>query len=628
MNFRDNLAIDRTAPAQADAPVAERQKAARLLIVDDIADNRTILLRRFSRRGFEVAEADGGARALEMIERHSYDVILLDVMMPDIDGIAVLKAIRARYTPLQLPVIMVTAKAESENVVEALNLEANDYVTKPVDFEVALARVNAQVDRKRAEEKIASAARELRQVNDQLEQRVEERTRELVEINQQLQGEIVQRQQSEARSRFLAFHDPLTGLPNRRQFRDELVSGIAATGNEPGQCVAILFVDLDGFKGVNDTLGHSIGDMLLQAVGEDFRAVMERSDRIARLGGDEFAILQVGNKQPEGAIALATRLIEIASRERQVHGHLTTIGASVGIVIGSGTGDDPEELLKAADLAMYRAKIEGRGTFRIFDPAMDAHVQARRSLELDLRNAQGLGQFEVFYQPQISLSSRKVCGFEALIRWRHPTRGMVSPAEFIPLAEEIGLIVPIGEWVLREACREAVGWPAALTIAVNVSSVQFMRGSLVPSVISALAYSGLPAERLEIEITESVLLQKTDKNIDTLNQLRALGVRISMDDFGTGYSSLSYLRMFQFDKLKIDRSFIEDVTSNRDCSAIVSAILGLGTSFGIPTIAEGVETEDQLAHLTGEGCTEVQGRIFSMPISATEARKIIERIGF
>ncbi|WP_233384026.1 putative bifunctional diguanylate cyclase/phosphodiesterase [Methylobacterium sp. C25] len=626
MNFRDNLAVEQFGSMDA-AVEAEVQRAPRLLIVDDIADNRTILLRRFARRGFEVAEADGGARALQMVEQESYDVVLLDVMMPEIDGIEVLKTLRAKYTPLQLPVIMVTAKAESENVVEALNLEANDYVTKPVDFDVALARVNAQVDRKRAEEKVATAASALRQVNDQLEQRVEERTRELVEINQQLQGEIVQRQQSEARSRFLAFHDPLTGLPNRRQFREELVSGIAAAGNDPDQSVAILFIDLDGFKGVNDTLGHSMGDMLLQAVGEDFRGVMQRSDRIARLGGDEFAVLQVGNKQPEDAIALANRLIEIASRERHIHGHLTMIGASIGIVLGSGATDDPEELLKAADLAMYRAKVEGRGTFRIFDPAMDAHVQARRSLELDLRNAQALGQFEVFYQPQISLSTRKVTGFEALLRWRHPTRGMVSPAEFIPLAEEIGLIVPIGEWVLRQACHEAAGWPDALSIAVNVSPVQFLRGSLVPSVISALASSGLPAERLEIEITESVLLQKTDKNIDTLNQLRALGVRISMDDFGTGYSSLSYLRMFQFDKLKIDRSFVEDVTSSRDCSAIVSAILGLGTSFGIPTIAEGVETEEQLSHLTGEGCTEVQGRFFSMPIDAQEVRKIIERIG-
>ncbi|GLS43204.1 putative bifunctional diguanylate cyclase/phosphodiesterase [Methylobacterium brachythecii] len=626
MNFRDNLAVEQFGPVDVAADV-EVQRAPRLLIVDDIADNRTILLRRFARRGFAVAEADGGARALQMIEQESYDVILLDVMMPEIDGIEVLKTIRSKYTPLQLPVIMVTAKAESENVVEALNLEANDYVTKPVDFEVALARVNAQVDRKRAEEKVASAAHALRQVNDQLELRVEERTRELVEINQQLQGEIVQRQQSEARSRFLAFHDPLTGLPNRRQFREELVSGLAAAANDPGQSVAILFIDLDGFKGVNDTLGHSMGDMLLQAVGEEFRGAMRRSDRIARLGGDEFAVLQVGNRQPEDAITLANRLIEIASRERHIQGHLTMIGASIGIVIGAGPGDDPEELLKSADLAMYRAKVEGRGTFRIFDPAMDAHVQARRALELDLRNAQALGQFEVFYQPQISLSTRKVTGFEALLRWRHPTRGMVSPAEFIPLSEEIGLIVPIGDWVMRQACQEAAGWPGTLTIAVNVSSVQFLRGSLVPSVVSALASSGLPAERLEIEITESVLLQKTDKNIDTLNQLRALGVRISMDDFGTGYSSLSYLRMFQFDKLKIDRSFVEDVTSSRDCSAIVSAILGLGTSFGIPTIAEGVETEEQLSHLTGEGCTEVQGRFFSMPIDAQEVRKIIERIG-
>ena len=625
MASRDNLAVDLSVVGEDPSPPAQR--APRILIVDDIADNRTILLRRFIRRGFEVDEADGGSRALQMIEQKNYDVILLDVMMPEISCIDVLKAIRATRTPLQLPVIMVTAKSESENVVEALNLEANDYVTKPVDFDVALARVNAQIERKRAEEKISQANVALRSANDELELRVEERTRRLVEINQQLQGEIAQRQESEERSRFLALHDPLTGLPNRRQFREELMNAVASIGSAKVNSIAVLFIDLDGFKGVNDTLGHAIGDQLLETVAEDFRTALRRCDRIARIGGDEFAVLQIEEGQPDSAIGLASRLIEIASRERSIAGYLTTIGASIGIVIAESVDADPESLLKAADLAMYRAKIEGRGTYRIFNPGMDADVQARRQLELDLRNAQALGQFEVFYQPQISLSTRRVSGFEALLRWRHPVRGMVSPAEFIPLAEELGLIVPIGEWVMREACVEAATWPEALTIAVNVSSVQFMRGNLVSAVVNALAHSGLASHRLEVEITESVLLKKTERNLDTLNQLRELGVRISMDDFGTGYSSLSYLRLFQFDKLKIDRSFVEDVTSDRECSAIVSAILGLGSSFGIPTIAEGVETEEQLTHLTGEGCTEVQGRIFSMPISATEARAIIARIG-
>lgn len=612
---------------EAAASSPEPTSIARLLIVDDIADNRTILARRFARRGFAITEADNGERALELIGQQPFDVVLLDVMMPGINGLDVLRTVRQSLSPLDLPIIMVTAKADAENVVEALQLKANDYVTKPVNFDVALARVNAQIDRKRADERLRLANAALHQVNDELERRVEERTRSLVAMNQALQNEIEQRQRSEAQSRFLALHDPLTGLPNRRQFRDELVSGIASRASDGSASVAVLFVDLDGFKDINDALGHSVGDLLLQAVATDFSAALGRSDRIARLGGDEFAVLRVGNSQTAGTISLAARLIEVASRARQILGHEVTVGASVGIVFGTGPSDNPEALLKAADLAMYKAKLEGRGTYRIFDPEMDAQVQARRLLELDLRNALRLGQLEAFYQPQVSLETLRLTGFEALLRWRHPERGMVSPAEFIPLAEEIGLIVPIGDWVLRQACLEAAAWPEALTVAVNVSSVQFTRGDLVNSVVQALACSGLPSHRLELEITESVLLTKTEHTVEVLSRLRALGCRISMDDFGTGYSSLGYLRMFPFDKLKIDRSFIADVTHDASCRAIVKAILALGKSFGMQTIAEGVETEGQLMHLKSEGCTEVQGRLYSMPVDARQARTIIETIG-
>ena len=618
-------AIDPRLDASREA--SKPEGPPRLLIVDDIADNRVILARRFARRGFAIVEADSGEQALKLIEQQPFDVVLLDVMMPGIGGLAVLKTVRLSRSALDLPIIMVTAKAEAENVVEALHLQANDYVTKPVNFDVALARVNAQIDRKRADERLRSANDALRAINDDLENRVEERTRSLVAMNRELHSEIEQRQKSEAHSRFLALHDPLTGLPNRRQFRDELITGIACSGIDGATPVAVLFVDLDGFKDVNDALGHSIGDLLLQQVASDFSAALGRSDRIARLGGDEFAILRSGNDQSASTIALAARLIAIAARGRSILGHEVTVGASVGIVFGTGPSDNPEALLKAADLAMYKAKLEGRGTYRIFDPAMDAHVQARRLLELDLRSAQGLGQLENFYQPQVSLASGRLTGFEALVRWRHPGRGMVSPAEFIPLAEEIGLIVAIGEWVLRQACREAAGWPETLTVAVNVSSVQFTRGDLVHSVVQALATSGLPPHRLELEITESVLLTKTEHTVDVLSRLRALGCRISMDDFGTGYSSLSYLRLFPFDKLKIDRSFITDVTHDKNCSAIVRAILALGKSFGIQTIAEGVENEEQMEFLKSEGCTEIQGSIFSMPVDAREAWRIIETVG-
>ncbi len=597
------------APADREAEVnpaltVRPEAMPRLLIVDDVKDNRAVLGRRFARRGFDIVEADGGARALDLIKLQNFDTVLLDVMMPGIDGLEVLRTIREAFSPEQLPVIMVTAKAEASHVVEALKMGANDYVTKPVDFEVALARVNVQVARKRSDEKVRAFTFELQAVNDELGHR----TRSLVESNRRLMDEIEQRQKSEAHSLYLALHDPLTGLPNRRHFQETLSAALACRGSDDSTSLAVLFVDLDGFKGVNDALGHSVGDLLLQSVTRDFCCALTRSDQIARIGGDEFAIL-LSVKDQADAAALAARLIDIAGQDRFIQGQQITIGASIGIAVDTNRVG-MEELLKFADLAMYRAKTEGRGTFRIFDPAMDTYVQTRRSLEMDLRSAVQLGQLEVHYQPQVLLDSRRLIGFEALLRWCHPQRGMVSPADFIPVAEEIGLIVQIGDWVLHEACRVASRWSLSHCVAVNVSSLQFTRGNLVESVSSALRGSGLAPHRLEIEVTESVLLQKTDRNLETLNGLRSLGVRISMDDFGTGYSSLGYLRLFKFDKIKIDRSFIEGVNSNAECINIVRAILGLGKSFGIEMIAEGVETEEQVFFLQEEGCTTAQGYLF------------------
>ncbi len=603
-----------TLMSAADA-TASPQIKPRLLIVDDVADNRTILIRRFERRGFDVREADGGTAALALIDAEAFDMVLLDVMMPEIDGLEVLRRIRTRFSPVELPVIMCTAKSESEDIVGALELQANDYVTKPVDFAIALARVNIQLERKRVSDA-------LRVANERLEERVEERTSELVQINRQLEGEIVQRQRSEAETRYMALHDALTGLANRVLFRDRLGEALLRTRSER-HGIAILFIDLDGFKSVNDTLGHSIGDMLLNSVASDFQALMGEQDLIARLGGDEFAILHQCDETLSSVIHLAEHIIRAASRQRKIDSHLVTVGASVGIVTSFDRSEDAEQLLKNADLAMYRAKADGRGTYRIFNPDMDAKAQARRKLELDMRNALAHGEYEVFYQPLISLEHKRVAGFEALLRWTHPQRGPVSPADFIPLAEETGLIVQLGDWVMREACRQAVQWPDHVRIAVNVSTVQFVRGNVVATVMSALAQSGLPAHRLEVEITESVLLEKTEQNIAILEQLRALGVRIAMDDFGTGYSSLGYLRRFRFDKIKIDQSFIRDIAEDAESSAIVNAIAKLGVSFGISTTAEGVETQEQLLRLVDEGCHEVQGWLFSKAISAGEVLDIL-----
>ena len=380
-----------------------------------------------------------------------------------------------------------------------------------------------------------------------------------------------------------------------------------------GESVAVLCLDLDHFKSVNDTLGHPIGDSLLQAVAARIRACVRPTDTVARLGGDEFAIVQVSAAQPTGATALAARLIEQIGEPFEIEGHQVVIGASVGIAVAPDDGSDPDCLLKNADMALYRAKEDGRGTYRFFEPAMDAKMQARRALELDLRKALVLGEFELFYQPLVRLDTDRVSGFEALLRWRHPQRGLVPPGEFIPLAEEIGLIGPIGAWVLKQACAEATRWPDHLKVAVNLSPVQFKNGTVVLDVVSALSASGLDPRQLELEITEAVLLQDTETTVATLTELRNLGVRISMDDFGTGYSSLGYLQKFPFDKIKIDRSFIRDLADRPDAIAIIRAVTGLGSSLGMSTTAEGVETEAQLRQLREEGCTEVQGYLFSEP---------------
>ncbi|MEH2576797.1 putative bifunctional diguanylate cyclase/phosphodiesterase [Bradyrhizobium sp. AZCC 1708] len=596
-----------------------------LLIVDDISDNRAILSRRFERRGFAVTEAESGLAAIELIERETFDLVLLDVMMPGIDGIETLKRIRDRKSASALPVIMVTAKSESTNIVDALECGANDYVTKPVDFSVALARVNTQISRRRAEQQVEFANEQLRRTNEALEARVEERTKRLADANQRLKEEIADREELQARSQYLAYHDSLTGLGNRMLFKEQLEQALTDETVTPHP-LAVLFVDLDGFKAVNDTGGHSVGDLLLKSLSAKLRDLLPPTDRIARLGGDEFAILQISGIQPSASLALAERVIEVAAHPQTIEGNDVTVGASVGIAIVHPGEMNAETVLKCADLAMYSAKSGGRGTFRMFDPQMDAIVQTRRSLERDMRNALAQGDFSLFYQPLVNLQTKKVTAFEALMRWHHPERGSVAPSEFIPVAEEMGLILPLGEWALRQACMEAVHWPDEINLSVNLSPLQFAKGNLVSTVMSALASSGLPANRLELEITESVLLEKSERNIGILNHLRALGVRISMDDFGTGYSSIGYLRSFPFDKIKIDQSFVRDVLVDEGSLAIVRAIAGLGVSFGITTTAEGVETEEQMHCLSREGCIEVQGYLLSKPVPPAEVPGLLEQL--
>jgi diguanylate cyclase (GGDEF)-like protein/PAS domain S-box-containing protein len=436
--------------------------------------------------------------------------------------------------------------------------------------------------------------------------------------------DITEWKQAQERISHMARHDALTNLPNRTLFREQLEQALRLV--KRSDQLAVLCLDLDHFKEINDSLGHPIGDALLMEVGRRLGECVTDNDTVARLGGDEFAIVQFCKDCDPSAVALlASHVVERISEPYTIGGHQLVIGVSIGISLAPEDGKNPDELLKKADLALYRAKADGRGTYRFFETGMDARAQARRLLELDLRAALPRNEFEVYYQPIRDIACDKVVAFEALVRWNHPLRGMISPVSFIPLAEETGLIIKLGDWVLRQACADATGWPEEVCVAVNLSPVQFKNPSLVSQVRAALQRSGLAPHRLELEITESVLLQNSEATLAVLHELRGFGVRISLDDFGTGYSSLSYLRSFPFDKIKIDRSFVSELATREDSMAIVRAVTGLGKSLGIVTTAEGVETDAQFELLRREGCTQAQGYLFSKPRPVAEVETMLSR---
>ena len=431
--------------------------------------------------------------------------------------------------------------------------------------------------------------------------------------------DITEQRQSEVKIEYMAHHDSLTGLANRVLLNDRLEHALSRAQHD--EMVAVHHLDLDQFKAVNDTFGHPCGDRLLRVVAERLRGLVRETDTIARMGGDEFVIVQTAIADPADATSLAQGVIRELSEPYDIDGQQAVIGVSIGISVGPGDGSSPDKLLRNADLALYRAKSDGRGTFRFFEQAMDLQMQARRIMEQDLRKALPSGEFELHYQPVVNLASKEISGFEALVRWNHPTRGMISPADFIPLSEEIGFIVPMGEWIIRQACATAAQWPDDLHVAVNISAIQFRSPGLMQVIVGALAASGLAPTRLEIEITESVLLHNRETTLAVLHQLRALGIRIAMDDFGTGYSSLTYLQSFPFDKIKIDRSFVKNITENASSLNIVRAVAALANGMGMTATAEGVETAEQLDRIASEGCTEMQGFLFSRPLPAAEIER-------
>jgi diguanylate cyclase (GGDEF)-like protein/PAS domain S-box-containing protein len=676
----------------------------RLLVVDDIEANRDMLSRRLQRLGYTVLVAASGAEALCIVERERVSLVLLDVEMPSMTGLEVLTTLRQRYSPIELPVVMVTARQQRSDIIEALTLGANDYVTKPIDMPIAVARIRTQLSLKQAEaalreseERYALAARgandglwdwnvatshvyysprwKLMLGSDEEEIGVspeewlgrvhpDESARVRGDVERHLTGDTAQfesehrllhrdgnyrwvlvrglaiRDSQGRASRFAGsltditggkVSDALTGLPNRILFIDRLGRAVERRKRHVETLYAVLFLDLDRFKVVNDSLGHAIGDQLLIALARRLEHCLRASDTcarldgeqtIARLGGDEFTILLDDIGQVGDALRVADRIQKALARPFMLDGQEVFTSASIGIAVGAREYDTPEAVLRDADTALYRAKALGKARYEVFDTEMRSRAVARLQLETDLRRAIERREFRLFYQPIVSLISGNVSGLEALLRWPHWDRGLVYPADFIPVAEETGLIVPMGEWALHEACRQLAEWQRTfdtavpLTMAVNLSGRQFLQADLASRIERILAETGVAASSLKLEITESTIIENISQIVELLLQLKELGVKVAIDDFGTGYSSLSYLQRLPLDSLKVDRSFVSCMT--RDGMEIVRAIIGLAHNLGLDVVAEGVETQEQLAHLQSLGCEFGQGHLFSAAVQAHE----------
>jgi diguanylate cyclase (GGDEF)-like protein len=542
----------------------EPMRRPSVLVVDDDAFSRAVVSKRIAKLS-DVVEAEDGLDALAHLQTAEFDLAIVDLEMPNCNGLDLIKSVRAQPALKHIPIIVLTGNESRAAIESALSAGATSFLLKPLDWSA-----------------------------------FGEHIRHVLQLAH--------------RAGHMAVHDNLTGLPNRVLLNERLEQALSRAKRD--EIVAAHILDLDHFKHVNDTLGHPVGDKLLQMVAGRLRALVRETDTIARMGGDEFALLQAPLVRASDAELLARRVIDAVSEPYEIDGHQVIIGASIGIALGPLDVASPERLMRNADLALYQAKGGGRGTFRVFEPEMDAQMQARWTMESELRKALTAGEFELYYQPAVSLASNEVCGFEALIRWNHPQKGIITPETFIPLAEEIGLIVPIGEWAIRDACATAARWPDDIKVAVNVSPEQVRHPGLVQVVTSALGASGLRAGRLELEITETAHLVDNQETLAVLHQLRSLGVFIATDDFGTGYSSLSYLQSFPFDRIKIDCSFVKNITQSAASLNIVRAVVVLANGLGIPATAEGVENEAQLDSVRSEGCAEMQGFLLSQPLPA------------
>lgn len=621
-----------------------------ILIVDDTPDNLRLLSTTLTERGYKVRSVINGSMAIMGAQATPPDLILLDIKMPDMDGYEVCQKLKADQHTREIPVIFISALDEVLDKVRAFEVGGVDYITKPFHFEEVLARVENQLTIRNLQKQLTkqnvrlqqevcvseaavrhrkAAETEVRQLNALLEQRVRQRTAQLEATNQELQREIVERKKAQEQLLHLALHDTLTGLPNRVLFMERLQQALDRFKQQPTYKFAVLFLDCDRFKVVNDSLGHVVGDQLLVAVAYRLASCLRPSDTLARLGGDEYTILLEDIEDSSDATQIAEQLQKQLTIPFQLHEHEVFINASIGIVADPSDYDQPEHLLRDADTAMYRAKELGKARYQVFDEGMHHRALASLQLETDLRRALERQEFVVNYQPIVSLTSGTICGFEALVRWYHVDRGFISPAEFIPIAEETGLIVSIGEWVLREACRQMRMWQhqlpthPPLTISVNLSAKQFWQPNLIEQIDAILQETELDSRSLKLEITESAIIDNDESVTAILQQLRNRQIQLSIDDFGTGYSSLSYLQRFPVDTLKIDRSFVSKIGETGENLEIVRAIVTLAHNLAMSAIAEGVETTQQLSHLRAAGCEFGQGYFFSKPLTPEAAAAII-----
>jgi diguanylate cyclase (GGDEF)-like protein len=614
-----------------------------ILIVDDTLDNLRLLSTMLTEQGYKVRKALDGQTALNTIRTVPPDLILLDINMPEMNGYEVCQALKADPQVRDIPVIFLSAMNEVFDKVQAFNVGGVDYITKPFQVEEVLVRVENQMT-------IQSTKAQIRQLNAELEQRVEQRTAELEKANQELKKEIQERKQiqtqletinqelgQEIQKRqciqeqllHMALHDTLTNLPNRALFMQRLERAIVHNCKEANYAYAVLFLDCDRFKVVNDSLGHLTGDKLLISVARRLESCLNSTSTIARLGGDEFTILLEEIKDISEATNLAEEIQQAMKMPFWIESREIFLNVSIGIVLGTKDYHHPETLLRDADTAMYRAKEQGKARYQVFEKGMHIRAQKTLQLETDLRLASDRHEFVVHYQPIVSLTDCRVTGFEALVRWNHPSRGVVSPAEFIPVAEETGLIVPIGLGALREACHQLRAWhdlhltKLPLTISVNLSVKQFSQPNLIEQIDEVLAETQINPRSLKLEITESAIVDDDQAATEIFQQLKSRQIQLLIDDFGTGYSSLSYLHRFPVDILKIDRSFVSRIADTGENLEIIQAIITLAHDLGISVIAEGIETLEQLNQLKALGCEYGQGYFFSKPLERESAEAIL-----